>query len=46
MCFIVDTYDAITVVGSHGPAYIPSDALLEINRLVKSGSTFHILFYI
>ena len=35
--YIADTYDIITVVGSHGPNHIESEAIYEMIRLVKSG---------
>lgn len=36
-CFI-DTYDIVTVVGSHIANHIESEALIEIIRLVKPGN--------
>ena len=36
-CFI-DTYDIVTVVGSHIANHIESEALIEIIRLVKRGN--------
>ncbi|KAK3101073.1 hypothetical protein FSP39_000742 [Pinctada imbricata] len=33
-----DSYDVITVVGSHGPNHIKSEAIKEMIRLVKQGT--------
>lgn len=37
--FHTDSYDIVTVVGSHIANHIESEALIEIIRLVKSGES-------